>query len=122
MCFCECVRSIVCVCVCVQAERVSQQAWAAELCERERDLQHRENTLLQQQHSAHTEEDELLRRVHTLQQVQHHTHTQMCSCSLQCYLCKCYLDAKIQQMLGYALFDVLLLQCFLLNEMLSGNN
>ncbi|XP_056321133.1 coiled-coil domain-containing protein 138-like [Danio aesculapii] len=55
----------------LQAERVSQQAWAAELCERERDLQHRENTLLQQQHSAHTrrgEEDELLRRVHTLQQ------------------------------------------------------
>lgn len=55
----------------LQAERVSQQAWAAELCERERDLQHRENTLLQQQHSTHTrrgEEDELLRRVHTLQQ------------------------------------------------------
>ncbi|XP_057192874.1 coiled-coil domain-containing protein 138-like isoform X2 [Triplophysa rosa] len=37
----------------LQAERVSQQVWAAELCERERELQRRENTLLQHQRNIH---------------------------------------------------------------------
>ncbi|TRZ02340.1 hypothetical protein DNTS_018996 [Danionella cerebrum] len=37
----------------LQAERLSQQAWAADLCERERDLQMRENRFLQQQHNLH---------------------------------------------------------------------
>ncbi|XP_056611649.1 coiled-coil domain-containing protein 138-like isoform X2 [Triplophysa dalaica] len=37
----------------LQTERVSQQVWAAELCERERELQRRENTLLQHQRNIH---------------------------------------------------------------------
>ncbi|KAG1927815.1 coiled-coil domain-containing protein [Pimephales promelas] len=58
----------------LQAERLSQQVWAAELCERERDVQRRENTLVQQQDSAHrlrVLEEEMLRRV---QQYQRETH------------------------------------------------
>ncbi|XP_050974477.1 coiled-coil domain-containing protein 138-like isoform X2 [Labeo rohita] len=55
----------------LQAERVSQQAWAAELCERERDLQQRENAFLQQQRSVHRlrgAQQEVLTRVQSLQQ------------------------------------------------------
>ncbi|XP_067266545.1 coiled-coil domain-containing protein 138-like isoform X2 [Chanodichthys erythropterus] len=55
----------------LQAERLSQQVWAAELCERERELQQRENTLLQHQRSVHrlkAVEEEVLRRVQSLQQ------------------------------------------------------
>lgn len=62
----------------LQAERLSQQVWAAELCERERELQQRENTLQQQQRSAHrlrAVEEEVLRRVQSLQQqYQQETH------------------------------------------------
>uniref|UniRef100_A0A8C2JD61 Coiled-coil domain-containing protein 138 n=1 Tax=Cyprinus carpio TaxID=7962 RepID=A0A8C2JD61_CYPCA len=54
----------------LQAERLSQQVWAAQLCERERDLQQRETVFQQQQRSAHRlrVEQELLRRVQNLQQ------------------------------------------------------
>ncbi|XP_077071280.1 coiled-coil domain-containing protein 138 isoform X2 [Siphateles boraxobius] len=55
----------------LQAERLSQQVWAAELCERERDLQRRENTLVQQQSSIHrlrVVEEEMLTRVQQYQQ------------------------------------------------------
>lgn len=58
----------------LQAERLSQQAWAAELCERERDLQRRENTLVQQQRSVQrlrVVEEEMLRRVQQYQQETH---------------------------------------------------
>ncbi|KTF89711.1 hypothetical protein cypCar_00020121 [Cyprinus carpio] len=53
------------------AERLSQQVWAAQLCERERDLQQRETVFQQQQRSAHRlrVEQELLRRVQNLQQL-----------------------------------------------------
>ncbi|XP_073701278.1 coiled-coil domain-containing protein 138-like [Garra rufa] len=55
----------------LQAERLSQQAWAAELCERERDLQHRENAVLQQQRSVHRlrgAQQEVMTHVQSLQQ------------------------------------------------------
>ncbi|KAK7154646.1 hypothetical protein R3I94_007845 [Phoxinus phoxinus] len=54
----------------LQAERLSQQVWAAELCERERDLQRRENTLVQQQRSVQrlrAVEEEVLTRVQQYQ-------------------------------------------------------
>ncbi|KAL1267297.1 hypothetical protein QQF64_032660 [Cirrhinus molitorella] len=55
----------------LQAERLSQQAWAAELCERERDLQQRENAFLQQQRNVHRlrgAQQEALTHVQSLQQ------------------------------------------------------
>ncbi|XDV29912.1 hypothetical protein PO909_032941 [Leuciscus waleckii] len=55
----------------LQVERLSQQVWAAELCQRERDLQRRENTLVQQQRSAQrlrAVEEEMLRRLQQYQQ------------------------------------------------------
>ncbi|XP_067300770.1 coiled-coil domain-containing protein 138-like isoform X2 [Pseudorasbora parva] len=63
----------------LQAERLSQQVWAAELCERERELQLRENTLQQQQqcsaHRLRAVEEEVLSRMQSLQQqYQQETH------------------------------------------------
>ncbi|XP_016298794.1 coiled-coil domain-containing protein 138 isoform X2 [Sinocyclocheilus anshuiensis] len=55
----------------LQAERLGQQEWAAQLCERERDLQRRESVVLQQQRGAHRlrgVEQEQQRRVQSLQQ------------------------------------------------------
>ncbi|XP_051564364.1 coiled-coil domain-containing protein 138-like isoform X2 [Myxocyprinus asiaticus] len=55
----------------LQAERVSQQAWAADLCVRERELQQRENTLLQQQNNIHRlrgVQDDVIKHMQSMQQ------------------------------------------------------
>ncbi|XP_051998638.1 coiled-coil domain-containing protein 138-like [Xyrauchen texanus] len=55
----------------LQAERVSQQAWAADLCVRERELQQRENTLLQQQNNIHRlrgVQDDVIKHTQSMQQ------------------------------------------------------
>ncbi|XP_066543010.1 coiled-coil domain-containing protein 138-like isoform X2 [Hoplias malabaricus] len=55
----------------LQAERLSQQAWAAKLLEREQQLQQRENLLLHQQNTIHRlegVEGEVLSRITDLQQ------------------------------------------------------
>ncbi|KAI4895314.1 hypothetical protein NFI96_033905 [Prochilodus magdalenae] len=55
----------------LQSERLSQQAWAAELLEREQQLQQREKQLLQHQNTIHRlqgVEGEVLSRINALQQ------------------------------------------------------
>lgn len=52
----------------LQAERLSQQVWAAQLCERERDLQQRETVFQQRSADRLRVEQDLLRRVQNLQQ------------------------------------------------------
>ncbi|XP_059356734.1 coiled-coil domain-containing protein 138-like [Carassius carassius] len=52
----------------LQAERLSQQVWAAQLCERERDLQQRETVFQQRSADRLRVEQEVLRRVQNLQQ------------------------------------------------------